>query len=178
MNRIFCILSVIFLGCNSNTSFNHAEHRKQDTINALPQQKSVEANPVIKDDLLNAIYPFYVKLTAALVNKDVVNAKLAAGAIEAGASAITDGATIKKYAAAIMNASLIEEQRTAYEQLSKYYLAMIKKSGLSSGALYIANCPMAFNDKGASWLSSDKTIRNPYFGDEMLTCGFIEDTIK
>jgi hypothetical protein len=30
---------------------------------------------------------------------------------------------------------------------------------------------MAFDDKGAYWLSEMKEIRNPYFGDRMLKCG-------
>ena len=30
---------------------------------------------------------------------------------------------------------------------------------------------MAFNNEGAYWLSDAEQIRNPYFGDKMLTCG-------
>lgn len=34
-----------------------------------------------------------------------------------------------------------------------------------------AYCPMAFNNRGASWLQRGETIHNPYFGAVMLTCG-------
>ncbi len=37
-------------------------------------------------------------------------------------------------------------------------------------------CPMAFNDKGAFWLQTDKMVMNPYFGDEMLHCGAFKAT--
>jgi Cu(I)/Ag(I) efflux system membrane fusion protein len=37
---------------------------------------------------------------------------------------------------------------------------------------------MAFNDKGAYWLSDKEAIRNPYFGDKMLTCGSVEETLR
>jgi hypothetical protein len=57
-------------------------------------------------------------------------------------------------------------------------IALVKKSGVSNGELYVEYCPMAFDDKGASWLSSSKEIRNPYFGDKMLTCGEVKETIK
>jgi Cu(I)/Ag(I) efflux system membrane fusion protein len=36
---------------------------------------------------------------------------------------------------------------------------------------------MAFDFDGAEWLSDSDQIRNPYFGDKMLTCGSVEDTI-
>ena len=44
--------------------------------------------------------------------------------------------------------------------------------------IYIQKCPMANNNKGAIWLSTDEEIRNPYYGDAMLTCGSVIDTLK
>ena len=41
-------------------------------------------------------------------------------------------------------------------------------------ALYHDHCPMAQDNKGAMWLSETKEIRNPYFGDKMMTCGSVE----
>lgn len=53
-------------------------------------------------------------------------------------------------------------------------------------ALYLQNCPMAFNDtEPANWISNNKEIVNPYLGKNhpkyqagMLHCGDIKDTIK
>jgi hypothetical protein len=36
---------------------------------------------------------------------------------------------------------------------------------------------MAFNNEGAFRLSDNKTIRNPYSGDKMLTCGEVRETL-
>jgi Cu(I)/Ag(I) efflux system membrane fusion protein len=36
---------------------------------------------------------------------------------------------------------------------------------------------MAFNNKGAYWLSNEREIKNPYFGSEMLECGSVEDSL-
>jgi Cu(I)/Ag(I) efflux system membrane fusion protein len=36
---------------------------------------------------------------------------------------------------------------------------------------------MANDNKGATWISKDKNIINPYFGDKMLTCGSVESVI-
>jgi len=41
--------------------------------------------------------------------------------------------------------------------------------------LYRQYCPMAFQNKGAYWLSSEKKIMNPYFGDKMLHCGVVKE---
>jgi Cu(I)/Ag(I) efflux system membrane fusion protein len=40
----------------------------------------------------------------------------------------------------------------------------------------LAFCPMAFGNKGAYWLQTEKKIRNPYFGTKMLGCGEIKET--
>jgi Cu(I)/Ag(I) efflux system membrane fusion protein len=45
------------------------------------------------------------------------------------------------------------------------------------GTLYVQHCPMAFNNKGADWISREHDIRNPYFGASMLTCGDVTDTL-
>jgi hypothetical protein len=37
---------------------------------------------------------------------------------------------------------------------------------------------MAFNNKGAYWISSSKDILNPYFGDKMLKCGRVDSEVK
>jgi Cu(I)/Ag(I) efflux system membrane fusion protein len=44
--------------------------------------------------------------------------------------------------------------------------------------LYVIKCPMAFNNRGALWLSRTKEIRNPYFGAQMLTCGDMVETLS
>jgi hypothetical protein len=36
---------------------------------------------------------------------------------------------------------------------------------------------MAADGKGASWLSDKREVRNPYYGDKMLTCGSVKESI-
>jgi hypothetical protein len=54
---------------------------------------------------------------------------------------------------------------------------MAKKTKLGTGVIYKQFCPMAFDNKGAYWLSSNEEIMNPYFGDKMLHCGKVEETV-
>jgi hypothetical protein len=32
--------------------------------------------------------------------------------------------------------------------------------------------------KKAIWLSSENTVKNPYYGKQMLTCGSLQETLK
>ncbi len=72
----------------------------------------------------------------------------------------------------------IEAQRTAFSNLSDNLYKSIKAYGLGTTTAYYEFCPMAFNDQGAYWLSDSKEIRNPYFGDKMLTCGRVTEELK
>ena len=72
----------------------------------------------------------------------------------------------------------IEIQRVAFSSLSESLYNSIRAYGLGSATAYYEFCPMAFNDKGAYWLSESKEIRNPYFGDKMITCGRVEEKLN
>ncbi len=40
--------------------------------------------------------------------------------------------------------------------------------------VYYQYCPM----KDSNWLSKEETIKNPYYGAQMLSCGKTVETIK
>ena len=44
--------------------------------------------------------------------------------------------------------------------------------------IYYQYCPMYNGGKGANWLSKENTVKNPYYGSMMLTCGKVVETIK
>ncbi|MNY17937.1 hypothetical protein D3C86_1512860 [compost metagenome] len=108
----------------------------------------------------------------------MAEAKVAASAIELGAKELGSGAALGALASKIGAAADIEAQRALFSDLSNDFIARVKASGLNSGEVYVEYCPMALNDKGASWLSNQKDIKNPYFGESMLTCGEVKETIK
>ena len=71
----------------------------------------------------------------------------------------------------------IETQRKAFSEMTAQIEPMLK-TALSSGKVYKQFCPMAFNNTGGYWLSNNKEIRNPYFGDKMLKFGKVTETIQ
>ncbi len=72
----------------------------------------------------------------------------------------------------------IEVQRKAFSTLSENLYKSIKAFGLGGAEAFYDYCPMAFNNEGAYWLSDKAAIRNPYFGDAMLNCGVVEETLR
>jgi len=78
----------------------------------------------------------------------------------------------------IENTKDIEVQRKAFSTLSENLYKSIKAFGLGGTEAFYDYCPMAFNNEGAYWLSHKEAIRNPYFGDAMLTCGSVKETLK
>ena len=76
-----------------------------------------------------------------------------------------------------MNAGNIKHQREHFEMLSKDMYDLVKAFGAGQ-TLYVDYCPMYNDNKGATWLSETKGIKNPYFGKEMDTCGTIKEELK
>ena len=72
----------------------------------------------------------------------------------------------------------LQVQREAFFPLSQQVIGLSKTFGaLGADTLYIMHCPMAFDNRGASWVQGNEDLRNPYFGDMMLKCGTIEEVI-
>ncbi|SDW51716.1 Protein of unknown function [Hydrobacter penzbergensis] len=71
--------------------------------------------------------------------------------------------------------SKIDHQREHFAMMSKDMYDMAKAFG-AGVTLYHDHCPM-YKD-GSMWLSESKDIRNPYYGEKMMTCGNIEEMFK
>lgn len=72
----------------------------------------------------------------------------------------------------------VEIQRAAFSQLTNALYSSIKTFGLEGLDAYYQFCPMAFDNKGAFWISDKKEISNPYFGEQMLRCGETKEILK
>ncbi|MCW3120604.1 MAG: hypothetical protein JWQ38_96 [Flavipsychrobacter sp.] len=70
-----------------------------------------------------------------------------------------------------------EQQRILFEVISRNMYVLLKHAAIKNAHIYHEYCPMAFNDKGAYWLSGESEILNPYFGKKMLECGEVTDSM-
>lgn len=77
---------------------------------------------------------------------------------------------------AIANNDNLENQRAHFVILNEN-IVPIAMNIENSTNYYVQKCPMANNNKGAVWLSTEEEIKNPYYGDAMLTCGSVIDSL-
>jgi len=141
---------------------------------------------------LNRVFDQYIVLKDALVESDIKMTKQAAQKVQQAfgkvdiklltGDALTQwmniSGSLKKQINSIATSDEIEEQRIAFSGFSNQIYKVIKTFGLMGKTAYYQFCPMAKNGKGAYWLSETKDIRNPYYGESMLTCGETRETLN
>lgn len=138
------------------------------------EMKIDKAPLAFRETSSQAVWDAYTNVKLALIASDAAKAKTAA----ANLAMIFDesNAGLKSKAESIATTEDLKEQRKAFSQFSvaaeKYF-----KNKVAAGTLYKQHCPMAFDGKGADWLSNEEAIQNPYYGDKMLNCGSVIATI-
>lgn len=85
----------------------------------------------------------------------------------------TRGALLKQ-ATQISRAENIQQQRQYFASLSTNMHDLVKAVKPNKEAVYYSYCPM----KKSYWLSESKDIKNPYFGNTMLTCGKVTEVLQ
>jgi membrane fusion protein, copper/silver efflux system len=156
-----------------------------------PVMKTLDVPEAFRLQLESVIHQ-YLPVKDALVQTNSIATREAVPALLSAMSKVESGSLSKK-ASDVWSAikpklqksindlakeSDVELQRKHFEDLSDQLIEAVEYFGLNSETFYKQYCPMAFNDTGAYWLSSQQEIKNPYFGDKMLTCGVVKDTYQ
>lgn len=85
---------------------------------------------------------------------------------------------IVKYARLGKTANKIVTARDLFFHLSKTFIKLEETFGHADAQnYYLTFCPMARDNNGAYWLQTKDTVYNSFYGDMMLHCGSIEDTL-
>lgn len=80
--------------------------------------------------------------------------------------------------AGLQGETTLEAKRVSFQMLSDMMYDLVGSTGLKGKTIYRQYCPMAFNDRGAFWLSKSTQLQNPYFGNEMLGCVEVTDSLR
>ena len=78
----------------------------------------------------------------------------------------------------IVSSGKLEDQRIAFAIFNDNFYKGIKTFGLMGKTVFYQFCPMMNKGIGAYWLSETSDIRNPYYGESMLTCGETKEILK
>lgn len=136
-------------------------------------QSSPETDPAQAAALRKAIAA-YLPLSQALADDDDAAAQQAARDL---IPALPDD--LRPLAETVVSANDLKARRAAFNPLSDALIARIREGGIDAvGNAYVVHCPMAFGNEGADWLAAAPEVINPYYGDAMLTCGTVTDTLS
>ncbi|MGB3344007.1 MAG: DUF3347 domain-containing protein [Aequorivita sp.] len=172
------ILSLGVLACKEKINDREPEVVTVDTTadKAAPYEVA-KIDAEFNDPKVEAIFKQYLKLESALVNTDATATSNEAAQLKPLFAEKEVDAAAQTAIAAMADSEDIKLQREHFEAVSAEMEKMLQ-GALKSGTVYKQFCPMAFNNRGASWISSSRDILNPYFGDKMLKCGRVEAEIR
>lgn len=193
MKRTILIAAVVLVA--AFVIYKFAGSSKKDTPEEKPKPLSMGANTEPFNQSFATLLNAYYGVKDALVASDTLKANKAAlelahasdslklseikgdttGVIQETAKTYTG--TITGSANALAGEKDIEAKRKEFEMLSDAIWTLSRTVQYSGEKVYYQHCPMAFDNKGASWLSNVAEIKNPYFGEKMLTCGSLQDSI-
>jgi len=175
---------------SSNSGENQPADRSDETTETSITGTHSATDPEFISQLKNA-FAKYLVLKDALVSSD--NNSATTAGIELATSIkninmkllkeaehlkwMEDLNTINAAVSKITGSDNIGAQRLAFADLSITLYASITYFNVAGLNAFYQYCPMALGGKGAYWLSTTKEIRNPFYGDAMLTCGSTRETI-
>lgn len=159
---------------------DHSNHKAQSSAsesqNATPLKPVFKAYFAVKDALVktdeNTAAVKAQELLAAI--KAVEMDKLAAAEHTAWMKVMKD---LTANATSISKGKDAAQQRQVFSAISNIIYTLIKTTKQDT-PVYYQHCPMYDNGKGANWLSKENSIKNPYYGSKMLTCGSTVETLN
>ena len=187
-STVVLAMSAIMISCGKEAKKETTEENTE-VVNETPADVVIDpkvdlnvtdssSKVVFAEASLNEVYTNYLRVKSALVNSD--NALVMKTATQMN-NAIEDAEATKQLKATAELISVtkdINKQRDFFVTLTAEVEKMIKGAEITSGEVYKQYCPMAFDGKGGYWLSNSKEVRNPYYGNKMLKCGSVEETIN
>lgn len=159
---------------------NNKELPQNEQTETTAEKTRYEAAPAsveFNDPKIADIYKAYIDLKTQLVNSDMATTAKAAEELLTAMS--NYGVEEETFLAGqyIVESQSLEGQREGFERITAALEPMLLEN-IKGGTVYKQYCPMAFNNKGAYWLSNSQEIYNPYFGDVMLRCGRVSDSLQ
>lgn len=186
MKYLFLILTTVFaVACNNTDKGTATAATTANTAAASGLDASFENLMTQYYSLQDAL----VKSDTALANNAAQKIIIAADSLKLGELGQADSTnilmttaqqysgTIKAEAQGLLGESGLEPKRKEFQMITSNLFELARTIRYDNRKIYLINCPMAFDGEGADWLNGSTEIRNPYFGDKMLTCGSVKDSL-
>ena len=189
---VWLILAVIVLAVIAYFRLSRNNDKVQDD---KPDPIAISKLSGAFDTSFHNMLQSYYSVRDALVSGDTVRTNTAAGDLKRTADSLAVdqikgdstgvirdlvkdlSATVASSCSALLSEKDINSKRKEFNMISAAIWDLVRTSRYGGGKIYKMHCPMAFDNAGADWLSNQNLIRNPYFGDEMLECGSVDDSL-
>ncbi|MEX2482952.1 MAG: efflux RND transporter periplasmic adaptor subunit [Brumimicrobium sp.] len=170
---------------------NHGGENGSSSGNSTKQTEKITISDKAKKSL-QPLFESYFKLKTALGDDDFKSAQKHGEQMKSALDKIDmslfkdkaheiwmeQSTNLKSHLKHISHGESIEKLRDDFIKISNVIIAITTTFDPLSETIYLQYCPMVNNDQGANWLSKEKEIFNPYFGEKMLKCGETKKTIK
>ncbi|TDS08940.1 uncharacterized protein DUF3347 [Sphingobacterium paludis] len=144
-----------------------------------------------KQSQLKAVFDSYFLLKDALIKADAATASAKVAELAASIKAVDMNKLsaeehkvwmklmrdLTANAESILKAADVAKQRAGFAALSVNIYTLAKVTKLDA-PIYYQHCPMYNEGEGANWLSKENSVKNPYYGSQMLTCGSTVEIIN
>ncbi|RMB56557.1 DUF3347 domain-containing protein [Dokdonia sinensis] len=176
----FTVLATVACKNNREPEIKQAPSQVQKVDTAPQDLNKTDSKEQVsfENEAFTKVYTAYLDLKAALVNTDVSTSKNALDAFLKTVENNDSFSNIMTATMPVIQESEVAEIRKGFENITAAVEAQIAQETITSGTIFKQYCPMAFDGKGAYWLSDSKEVRNPYFGDKMLKCGVVDKEIN
>ena len=189
------LIAIVLLGVLGYAGYYFFVKKDDKAKEPDPQPLALGKNSGAFNESYRQLMTGYYSLKDALVASDAAKANTASQQLVTYADSLkvdeiigdttgmiketarTFTSTISGSAQALAKEATLEGKRKEFEMISDALWSLTRTVKYDGEKVYYQFCPMAFDNKGAYWLSNQALIRNPYFGAEMLECGTVEDSL-
>jgi len=161
---------------------NQGNDEDDETMSEMPMELSKNT----QDAFRKSIIP-YLDMKDAFVDGDAKKAATFAKATlekianipesELGKMEKLHVSKINKMLTVIADSDDLENQRSHFVILNQNLVPIVMNIDNMDPQVFIQKCPMANNNEGAFWISAEEEIRNPYYGEQMMTCGSVIESL-
>ncbi|SDS02816.1 DUF3347 domain-containing protein [Christiangramia echinicola] len=173
--------SLVLYSCGDNKkeqdeTVTEEKHEMNESSEEMKSEEMAQTSTAeFNNEKVHKAFQQYISVKDALVQTDAEATSNAAAELQTTLQ--EENSEIAEIAGRLSAEKNVNVQREIFSELTAA-MDPVLKGAISSGKIYKQFCPMAFEGKGDYWYATSEEIRNPYFGDKMLKCGRVDETIQ
>jgi hypothetical protein len=193
MNKRVVLFSVLLVSIF--LLFRYCSSGPEEVVEEKPEPLTLSQNSESFNQEFAKLLASYFSLKESFISGDSVKINSAASKLMVDADSLnvtdlhgdTSGTirenaqyftgTISGSANAIRGEVQLEDKLKELDMITDALWSLTRTVKYDRQKIYYLFCPMAFDNRGAYWLSDNREVRNPYFAGKMPDCGEVTDSV-